>query len=248
MIEHFFIAGAQRSGTTLLHGLLHSHPDIEMAMPVRPEPKFFLRDELFCRGLEYYERTFFGDKVGARLRGEKTVSYMESRRAAERIADCYPDSHIVFVLRDPVQRAVSHYRFSVANGVETLSMAAAFEKEADRSVPSTLEQLSMSPWAYVARGRYVEYLTLWEGLFPREQLILLLYEDLIAGPGALMWLLRQLGASSSYVPSLPEHVRRGEAAPPKELLCSLRKQFGESNRELARRWGLDLAPWGVEAD
>ena len=59
MTRHFFIAGAQRSGTTYLYRLLDEHPEIEMAKPERPEPKFFLLDELHARGLKFYENHFF---------------------------------------------------------------------------------------------------------------------------------------------------------------------------------------------
>ena len=98
MYDHFFIAGAQRSGTTYLYYVLAEHPDIEMAQPVRPEPKFFLTDALFERGLAYYHEQFFPGKPGARLRGEKSTSYMESEKAAQRISRSFPDARIVFML------------------------------------------------------------------------------------------------------------------------------------------------------
>ena len=86
MFEHFFIAGAQRSGTSYLYHILAEHPEIEMAKPLRPEPKFFHVDALFERGLDYYRHHFFEGKAGAWLRGEKSTSYMESEKAAGRAA------------------------------------------------------------------------------------------------------------------------------------------------------------------
>ena len=123
-----------------------------MAAPFRPEPKFFLLDDLHARGLPYYESTFFGHRPGARLRGEKTVSYMESDKAAERIAAAFPQARIVFLLRDPVERAISHYWFSVENGVETLSMEQAFRREEDGNMGEEWSRLSMSPFTYLRRG------------------------------------------------------------------------------------------------
>src|SRR5262245_35557105 len=57
----FLIAGAPRSGTTWLYHLLDRHPQIYMARPVRPEPKFFLVDELYDRGWQFYVDTWFAD-------------------------------------------------------------------------------------------------------------------------------------------------------------------------------------------
>src|SRR5262245_47433435 len=150
--NHFFIVGAQRCGTTYLCHLMDEHPAIEMAKPFRPEPKYFLRDVSLQDDLTRYESTFFGRKPGARLRGEKSTSYMESRAAAERLAAWFPQAKIVFVLRDPIDRAMSHYWFSVQNGLETLPMAEAFRREEERRDNFDPARLSVSPFAYLSRG------------------------------------------------------------------------------------------------
>jgi hypothetical protein len=75
MHDHFVIIGAQRCGTTFLSHLLDEHPDVEMAKPFRPEPKFFLDEEQFARGLDYYDRRFFTEDR-TRVRGEKSTSYI----------------------------------------------------------------------------------------------------------------------------------------------------------------------------
>ncbi len=84
--EHFFIVGAQRSGTTYLYRTLDEHPEIEMAKPVRPEPKFFLQGDLSAYTHDDYLGLFFGNKAGAKLRGEKSTSYIESEHAARQIS------------------------------------------------------------------------------------------------------------------------------------------------------------------
>src|SRR5262245_37213050 len=119
MHDHFVIIGAQRCGTTYLTRLLDEHPDVEMAKPFRPEPKFFLDDGAFGRGLDHYDARFFTDDR-ARVRGEKSTSYIESELAIERIASLLPDAQVVVVVRDPVSRAVSNHRFSTEHGVEHL--------------------------------------------------------------------------------------------------------------------------------
>jgi hypothetical protein len=90
--QHFFLVGAQRSGTIYLYHVLNEHPDIEMAVPIKPEPKFFLAPNSMELGVEHYEATFFKGKPGASIRGEKSTSYIESEAAAGRIAAAFPDS------------------------------------------------------------------------------------------------------------------------------------------------------------
>jgi hypothetical protein len=244
--EHFFIVGAQRSGTTHLCHLLASHPDIEMATPFRPEPKFFLLDDLFANGLSYYEQTFFGRKPEARLRGEKTVSYMESDKAARRIADCFPQGRIVFLLRDPIERAISHYWFSVENGVETLEMEEAFRREEGEN-GERWHRLSMSPFSYLRRGCYVRDIVRYEGLFGRERLHILLYEDLVRDRAAFGGLCRWLGVSDRVSPEAPARdlnlrANQGGAAPA-PVWRRLAEHFAEPTAELGARYGLDLSVW-----
>jgi hypothetical protein len=65
-MSRFFIVGAQRSGTTYLWHALNHHPEICMASPVRPEPKFFMQEELWKKGKDYYERAYFSEcRAGA---------------------------------------------------------------------------------------------------------------------------------------------------------------------------------------
>jgi len=227
--------------------MLSGHPEIEMAMPVKPEPKFFLLDELYARGLPHYEEAFFAGKPGAWLRGEKTVSYMESSKAARRIAESFPDAKIVFVLRDPVERALSHYRFSVDNGVEPLSLDEAFRREPERELPESLRRLSMSPWAYLQRGRYARDVARYAELFPRGALMLLVYEELMRNHEPFVWLCRRLGVSDGFtpVPTLkpPDPCEAWHDEVPESLARHLADYFVESNLDLAERYGLDLSSW-----
>lgn len=244
--EHFFIVGAQRSGTTHLCHLLAAHPEVEMATPFRPEPKFFLLDDLFARGLAYYEEAFFGRKPGALQRGEKTVSYMESDKAAQRIKESFPEARIVFLLRDPIERAISHYWFSVENGVETLAMEEAFRRR-DREDGQRWHRLSMSPFAYLRRGCYVQDVMRYEALFGRDRLHVLLYEELVQDRVGFAGLCRWLGVSGGVsqeapAPDLNLRAHWGESvsAP---LWRELAAYFAEPTAELGARYRLDLSVW-----
>jgi hypothetical protein len=140
-LPDFIIAGAPRSGTTWLYHLLDRHPDVYMAKPVAPEPKFFLVDELYARGIEYYSRQWFADAPAGKLAGEKSTNYLESPAAAERIAAHLPRVKLVFILREPAARAYSNYCWSRMNGLEDKSFADALaaEDERERAVPAMLK-------------------------------------------------------------------------------------------------------------
>ena len=77
-LPDFIIAGAPRSGTTWLWRLAGLHPAIVMAKPVRPEPKFFLVDDLYAKGLDWYSATWFAGIPPEQVAGEKSANYMES--------------------------------------------------------------------------------------------------------------------------------------------------------------------------
>ena len=245
--DHFFIVGGQRCGTTYLCHLMDEHPEIEMAKPFRPEPKYFLRDVSFPDGLAHYESTFFGRKPGARLRGEKSTSYMESRAAAERLAAGFPRAKIVFVLRDPIDRAMSHYWFSVENGLETLPMAEAFRREGERCHSFDPARVSVSPFAYLSRGLYVDCLAMYEDFFPRDRIAVLLYEEMVGTVDAVQRLYAFLGVDPRFSPAaagrrINEGTNRSSKLP-REVEEYVEAYFEEATARLAARLGRDLATW-----
>jgi len=69
-LPDFIIGGAPRAGTTWLYELLDRHPDVYMAKPLKPEPKFFLRDEVYAKGLAHYSQTWFAGADTRKMAGE----------------------------------------------------------------------------------------------------------------------------------------------------------------------------------
>src|SRR5688572_11238783 len=100
-----------------------------MAKPWRPEPKHFLDAAAVGRGREAYRARFGDAAASVRIFGEKSTSYLERADVPARIATMLPDARILIVLRDPTERAISNYRFSRANGLETASIDEAFYDE-----------------------------------------------------------------------------------------------------------------------
>lgn len=242
MSRHFFIVGAQRSGTTWLHRMLDQHPDIAMARPVRPEPKFFIDDALYAKGLDFYRSHYF-PRGQHRWLGEKSTSYIEHRSAAERIARDFPDALLLFVLRDPVERALSNYRFSVANGLEPLSLEQALDSEHERAPPAGL---SVSPYAYAARGHYVRYLDMWREFFPRTQLLPLVTEQLVGSGAAVRALFGRMDldrdvALADVDTAVNEAIATAPVDP--DARQALRASYREDNHALARSYDVDISQW-----
>ena len=239
--NHLFIIGAQRCGTSLLRDLLDTHPAIEMARPFRPESKWFL-DPAHRDLAEFVERHF--DRAANPLwRGEKATSYIERPGAARRIEAAVPDARIVAVLRSPIDRAVSNYRFSVSHGIESRPIDIAL----DPSSPSPRwdsSRFSVSPYSYLERGRYLEHLRPWLDGFGHAVKILM-FEDLIAGT-AEADLLGWLGLprrSGSAPPSTVNASAAGGEQPSTHVLTRLRHYFAEANEALSNAIERDLSNW-----
>ncbi len=246
--RHFLVIGGQRCGTTYLHSLLDAHPGVTMARPARPEPKVFLSDELTDRGVEWYDATFFGHAVPGQLLGDKSTSYLEDPTAPARARRMLGDPAVVVLLRDPVERAVSNWRFSTDHGRET--------RPAEEALAANLEEprawdpatSSVSPFAYLERGRYVDHLVAWLEEFPGTHVLFL--DDLLSDPATVDRLLEALGVDPSRVPTGAASPVNTSEAPVPALGAGLRARledyFADSDAALARLLGRDL-PWSRAA-
>jgi hypothetical protein len=244
----FIIAGAPRSGTTWLYELLDRHPDVYMAKPVRPEPKFFLVDELYARGIQHYVDTWFAGADTYRAAGEKSTNYLERAVVAERIHQHLPSVKLIFILREPAHRAYSNWMWSRMNGMETedFETALAKEEERERLLPAKLRYAR--PHAYFSRGLYAEMLRPYFTLFPREQVLCLKFDAIIRTPGDLAARLHHYigvtprGEDATGLDVVNPSEKRGEEMPV-ESLDRLRQRYAEPLRELATLAGPEFAEW-----
>jgi len=245
MTRHFIIVGAQRCGTTGLYQLLAQHPDICMARPIRPEPKFFLRKDAVEKGREDYLARHFAHHHNESVLGEKSTSYIEHDLAITNIRHVLPDAYLVFVLRDPAMRAYSNWKFSRSHGIEKLDFASALEAERKRTQSWDKERFSVCPYAYAERGHYPRYLERWAAHFPRRQLILMTSEHLFDNPMAARDLLDRIGVDASVLLPSPGKVNGSpaETSLPRGVLQRLRERYSEDIRQLTDEWGLDTTPW-----
>lgn len=260
-LPDFAIVGAKRGGTTSLYNYLLEHPSVAPLFPGRQRIKgvrYF--DSEFIRGRRWY-RSHFPIELGGRylarpqvphpIAGEASPYYLFHPLAAQRLAQEIPDIRIIILLRDPVERAYSHYKERVRHDAEPLSFEDALEAEADRLRGET-ERLSKDPsyrskehedHSYVAQGRYLDMLPRWFELFPRAQFHIVASEDFYADPGRVVgeiWSF--LGLPPGSLSSRKRHNYVPAADLPPQTRRRLQAAFAEHNRALEQLLERAL-PW-----
>lgn len=246
----FMIIGAQRGGTSSLFKYLEGHPDL--AASVRKETEYFSRR--YGEGEAWY-RAHFPIRRGGRVHPfEATPDYLFYPPTPQRVAADLPDARFVVLLRDPIERAFSHYRHMRRLGFEQLSFEQAIREEPARIGPDA-SQLERDPlhyprpllrYSYAARGRYAEQLERWFAWFDPSRFLIARSEDLFADPATVFasvlefldlrpWEPRAF-ANHSYRTS-PE----GSAVVPPEPAATLREIL---ERDVERLEGLLGRPMG----
>ncbi|HUG79485.1 MAG TPA: sulfotransferase domain-containing protein [Burkholderiales bacterium] len=248
-LPEFIIGGAPRSGTTWLYHLLARHPGVHMAAPARPEPKFFLVDELYAKGLDWYSSRWFQAAPADTVCGEKSTNYLESPDAARRIATDVPRVKLVFILRDPAERAWSNYLWSRMNGMENETFERALELEPQRERDLAPELRFARPHAYFSRGLYAEQLQPWFDLFPHDGILCLRCEDIGAQPRVLAERLHRFigvpvrAGDADGLGMINVADSEGQEQPPAETSALLRARYAEPNRRLAELLGPQFEIW-----
>jgi hypothetical protein len=239
-LVNFLIAGVQKGGTTALFEYLAAYPDI--ALPETKELHFFDDDAQDWAAPDYAGYHAHFPEPAGRPCGEATPIYTYWPGALERIAAYNPAMRLVVVLRDPVQRAWSHWRMEYARGAETEAFAWCVREGRQRLFEA-------EPWghhrefSYVERGFYGEQAERLLGLFPRGQLLFLTSDDLRREPANALGRLRAfLGLRSAPAPA-PRDVHVGrDMAYPSELSAAdvehLRSVYAADAERLADLTGV----------
>lgn len=243
-LPDFLILGAQKAGTTALYSYLRRHPEI--GGPVWKEVSYF--DRHYPRGTAWY-RGQFPLRNDGRIAGEASPGYLFHPLAPERVRETVPDAKLIVLLRDPVDRALSHYHHEVGLGREPLSFEEAIDAEPGRTRGEE-ERLVREPgyfshawwdYTYLARGRYAEQLERWLALFPGEQLLVLGSEDLAAEPArTYSRVLDFLGRSPHELDSYPRVYDQAYAEMSPETRRRLSAEFAEPNTRLYDLLGRDF--------
>jgi Sulfotransferase domain len=187
-LPDFVIIGAQKGGTSFLYQLLVQHPHVKPAFA--KEVHYF--DLNFRKGDNWY-RSYFPVQVrNSRkyITGEASPYYLFHPHAPRRASTVLPDAKLIVMLRNPVDRAYSHYQHQVKRGKgegrETLTFEEAIEAE-KRILPGEVSKMLQDEFyeslrhrtrSYLRRGIYIDQLLAWSSFFPRKQMLILKSEDL----------------------------------------------------------------------
>lgn len=182
----FLVAGVQKGGTTALFDHLVEHP--ALSLPACKEAHFF-DDEV---GVDWsapdyapYHALFEGAAPGT-LWGEATPIYIYWPNALERIRAYNPAMKLIVVLRDPVERAWSHWRMERARGTESLSFADCIRAGRARVADAADGSGAHRVHSYVERGFYGAQIERLFANFPRQQVLLMRSDDLRGDPARIL--------------------------------------------------------------
>lgn len=210
-LPSFLIIGARRAGTTSLYDYLTQHPRVARAK--RKELHFFDRE--YHRGIGWYRSQFpwwlrFRRNV---ITGEATPYYLFHPEVPARVRATLPDARFIVLLRNPVDRAFSHYQTARRREYETLSFEDAIdaepgrlEGEAEKLKDPKQESFAHSNLSYVSRGIYADQLAAWRSCFGPERFLIVKSEEMYAEPAETV---RQtfgfLGLEPFELNSYPHH-------------------------------------------
>ncbi|SPF76915.1 hypothetical protein ALP8811_01932 [Aliiroseovarius pelagivivens] len=205
----FLIIGAAKCATTWEQQSLSASPGIFMPAP---ELHFFSR--VYDKGFDWFNAQFDSSQPGDIL-GEKSNSYLTQPEAAARIHAAYPDIKMIVQMRDPVHRAYSDYCMLLRRG------------EVDEDIRRHLDPQKAATERFLNDGRYGHHLKRFFALFPKEQILLLAFEDVATHPDRqLQWVADHVGYTGQLTPPMREKVKDKHAnavpAPLRRILTPLR--------------------------
>jgi hypothetical protein len=199
VLPDFLIIGAQKCGTTSLYEYLIQHPDIYAA--TAKEVGYF--DRYYQKGLPWYRsqfpsafRKWYVRLILGRafLTGEASTGYILNPHALKRISKIVPKAKLILMLRNPVDRAYSHYQHALRMKRESLSFEEAVKKEPER-IRDTWKRmlgdenyynLNIALYAYLKTGLYIDQVRVLMSYFSKEQVLIIKNEDFDANPAAVV--------------------------------------------------------------
>lgn len=179
-LPSFICVGAQKSGTTSLHDILSQDP--QLCLPKIKETKFFQLDSKYNQGIKYYKEEYFNDVKDNQIVGEIDPDYMYFNYVPKRIyATLGTDVKLIFILRNPVKRAFSHYQMSMRRGFETLPFDEAIKIESERiKEDDSQDEFYKSKthnFSYIDRGYYSKQIKEFLTYFPAENMLYIIFEE-----------------------------------------------------------------------
>ncbi len=170
----FLVVGTQKSGTSALDEYLRGHPEIGLAN--RKEVHFFDNEKAFASTIDYDNYHQYFDNRNRRIHGECTPIYMYWTPSMRRIYEYNQDMKIIAILRNPVERAFSHWNMERDRKAEIIDFSTAILNESERCREAL--PLQHRIYSYIDRGFYSEQIRRIWRFFPKEQTLFLKHEEL----------------------------------------------------------------------
>jgi len=245
----YFIVGTKRGGTTSLSHYIHQHPGVLRPL-VEKGCRYF--DVNYSRGWDWFVQNMPSARdadraerdTGVRpLVGESSPYYAFHPDAPERIASDFPTARLIFIIRDPVLRAWSHYNYERSLGFEPLEIRDALDAEPERLAVSDPEARAHSHrhHTYLARGLYAEQIEHMQRTFTPEQLLVIRSESLFEDPDVTM---ARVHAHLGLAPYAGNYrtVKKANSyeAIPEDIRTRLSEYYTEPNKRLSALLGSDL--------
>ena len=177
-LPNYLFIGAAKSATTTFFDILKKHEDI--FVPKFKEPHFFNIDENYLKGLDWYKKTYFKDINNESIIIDFTPTYLYYKLCAERIFDSLgPNVKFVIILRNPVDRAYSHYNHSKRDGHEVSSFEDAIKLENERieKFRDKNDFLSELRCSYISQGLYFEMISAYLKYFDLNNFFIINFES-----------------------------------------------------------------------
>lgn len=253
-LPDFIIVGAQKAGTTSLFNYMAMHP--QCLPSALKEVHYF--DWNFARGENWYRMHFplaeRGHAEGpVTLCFESSPNYIFDPRVPARVSRLLPEVKLIFLLRNPVSRAYSHYQHSVRRGRERMSFEEALSAEGERlageqarlAADPNYQSYAYRHYSYAARGVYIDQLLAWQAHFPQEQMLVIQAEQMFRDPKTVFERTLDFLRIDPWLPQMFPAGNRGRySAPmPSEARKGLAQRFAPSNERLFSLLGERYDDW-----
>ena len=231
-LPDYCIFGAQKSGTTSLYSYLALHPEVKPSYV----KEIHYYNQHYTNGLKWYRSHFPIGSIKRSKRkfitGEASTMYLHHEETPLRLREDCPDIKLILVLRNPVDRAISHYHHRIRTGRETRDMETAFREALERARSDNF--VPGSETDFLAYGRYVSYLQHWMSIYPKEQILVLQAEALFTDPRSAFERVSEFLQIRFVEPEAERKFNVGayKNQPDTELLQPLRDYFEPFNQQL----------------
>jgi len=201
---NFLIIGQAKCGTSSLYKYLTQHPKILPA--IEKEINFWNGN--FAKGLDWYLAHF--PAISAEhnfLTGEASPGYLDSYKSAVSVFQNFPSIKLIVLLRNPVDRTMSHYHMCVKQNRDNRSIEEAILSgiEVMTTKANGNSAYDVNGNSYLKRSQYIEAISKWMELFPKKQFLILRSEDLFADPATTVnQVFKFLGVEPYQLPEYPK--------------------------------------------